>query len=311
MRDKGLSPLRAAVFGTARVFWANNGTTAVAIASFLPLFAMGGDTGEYIKGMPTAVDPRASSTSLLVAQLFTPWVATFVLRKPAARAGVADDGALRPHGRTAPRGRTASATPRCGCCAAATSAIIPWVVAPPGAGGRSAASCCCSLGLAGLFRVIGFQFFPKADKPVALRRRSSCPRAARLERTAEKLVEACASIAERSRRARHLGRRWAGPIPEVFSSRIGHADGSHVADILVRLQRGQRSRAAARACGARSADLVGRATSRSRSSPTARRSGTRSCSASTATTTSSCAASPRRSRRGCARSRGPSTCSTA
>jgi len=47
-------PLGAAglVFGTARVFWANNGTTAVAISSFLPLFAMSGDVGKYIKGCP-------------------------------------------------------------------------------------------------------------------------------------------------------------------------------------------------------------------------------------------------------------------
>ncbi len=90
MRDKGLSSLRAAVFGTARVFWANNGTTAVAIASFLPLFAMGGDTGAYIKGMPTSV-VLSLVTSLLVAQLFTPWVATHVLRKPSAIAAIGDE----------------------------------------------------------------------------------------------------------------------------------------------------------------------------------------------------------------------------
>jgi multidrug efflux pump len=92
MRDKGLSAVRAAVFGTARVFWANNGTTAVAIASFLPLFAMGGDTGAYIKGMPTSV-VLALATSLLVAQLFTPWVSTYVLRKPSAVAEIGDGAA--------------------------------------------------------------------------------------------------------------------------------------------------------------------------------------------------------------------------
>ena len=79
MLDRGLSPVRAAVYGTARVFWANNGTTAVACASFLPLFLLVGGTGQYIKGMPTAV-VLSLVTSLLVAQLVTPWVATLVLR---------------------------------------------------------------------------------------------------------------------------------------------------------------------------------------------------------------------------------------
>src|SRR5205807_8299002 len=90
MRDRGISGLRAAVLGTARVFWANNGTTAVACASFLPLFFMGGDTGAFIKGLPTAVC-LALVTSLFVAQLLTPWVSTFFLKPPANVKPIADD----------------------------------------------------------------------------------------------------------------------------------------------------------------------------------------------------------------------------
>jgi len=93
MRDRGLGSLRAAVLGTARVFWANNGTTVVACASFLPLFFIGGDTGQFIRGLPTAVC-LSLFTSLLVAQFLTPWIATFLIKAPKETVPISDEASF-------------------------------------------------------------------------------------------------------------------------------------------------------------------------------------------------------------------------
>ncbi|HVO12727.1 MAG TPA: efflux RND transporter permease subunit [Vicinamibacteria bacterium] len=251
MRDKGLSPLRAAVFGTARVFWANNGTTAVAIASFLPLFAMGGDIGAYIKGMPASV-VLALATSLLVAQLFTPWVSMFVLRSPASVTPVADE-ALYDRKQDRAEGPHGERNPALLVLRRLYERLIPWVVAHPArvalAGtGLLAASL-------GLFEVIGLQFFPKADKPslfVAL----ELPKGSRLESTSLKLAEACRRIQE-DPSVLDTSAVLGGPYPEVFSSRVSHAEGSHVADVLVRLHDGDDPVQAASRLRRRLADLVG------------------------------------------------------
>jgi multidrug efflux pump len=228
MRDKGLSALRAAVFGTARVFWANNGTTAVAIASFLPLFAMGGDVGTYIKGLPTAVI-LCLVTSLLVAQLFTPWIATFLIRKPAGAPDVPDeapydrhqDRSVGPHGER---------NPALLFLRRAYTRAIPLVVAHP-----LRVILAFSLLLAGslaLFPVIGVQFFPKADKGVVLVT-LELPKGARLERVSEKFV-AANEILRRDPAVTDVSAVVGGAYPAVFSSRMGAA-GTHVADVLVRL----------------------------------------------------------------------------
>ncbi len=232
MRDKGLSSLRAAVFGTGRVFWANNGTTAVAIASFLPLFAMGGDTGAYIKGMPTSV-VLALATSLVVAQLFTPWVSTFVLRKPAAVAAIGDEQAYDRREDRA-QGPYGERNPALLLLRRIYERVIPGVVRHPF---RVAL-----LGMAllaaslTLFGVIGFQFFPKTDRPtlfVGL----ELPKGARTELTAAKLSEACRRI-QADPAVLDTSAVLGGSYPEVFSSRVSRPGGSHVADVLVRLQPG-------------------------------------------------------------------------
>ncbi len=251
MRDKGLSSLRAAVFGTARVFWANNGTTAVAIASFLPLFAMGGDVGAYIKGMPTSV-VLALVTSLLVAQLFTPWVSTFVLRKPK---GVPDvpDHASYDRQRDRAEGPHAERNPALRALRRLYERAIPFVVRRPGwvaLGG--------TLLLAGslaLFEVIGFQFFPKADKP-ALFVALELPKGTRLERTAEKLTDACRRI-QADASVLDTSAVLGGPYPEVFSSRVSHSEGTHVGDVLVRLKAGSDPVVSASRLRLALADLVG------------------------------------------------------
>jgi multidrug efflux pump subunit AcrB len=95
MRDRGLSSVRGAVLGTARVFWANNVTTAVACASFLPFFFMGGDIGKFVRGLPTAV-VLALATSLIVAQVVTPWLSSRILRQKSKAQPIADDLPFHP-----------------------------------------------------------------------------------------------------------------------------------------------------------------------------------------------------------------------
>jgi multidrug efflux pump len=251
MRDKGLSSLRAAVFGTARVFWANNGTTAVAISSFLPLFAMGGDTGRYIIGMPTSV-VTALITSLLVAQVFTPWVSTFFLKRPPDVLPIPDQVAYE---RTLDRAIEArdERNPALRFLRKVYTRLIPFVVRNPvwiAVGVTSLLLLSLSL-----FGVIGLQFFPKADKPtlfVAL----ELPKGTRIEKTAERLgqaitlIQADASVLDTSA---VLG----GPYPEIFSSRVSHTAGTHVADILVRLRPGSDPTRTASRLRLAVADLVG------------------------------------------------------
>ena len=185
MRDKGLTNLRAAVLGTSRVFWANNGTTAVAVASFLPLFFMGGSTGLFIKGLPTAVI-LALVTSLLVAQLFTPWASTFFLPKPDGVDEIAD---------TTPFARQDdSADAEHGEHNAAIRWMklkyvrhIHWVMANPIK--VIGVFVALLVGSLMLLPTIGFEFFPKAEKP-ALFVLLELPKGARPETTARKTTEA-------------------------------------------------------------------------------------------------------------------------
>jgi len=253
MRDKGLSATRAAVFGTARVFWANNGTTAVAIASFMPLFAMGGDTGKYIKGMPTSVT-LCLAFSLLVAQLFTPWVATFFLRKPADVPDVADDA---PYDRAQDRseGPRGERNPALSFLRRVYTRYIPWVVHHPG----TVVSTAVLLLVAALalmwFDVIGFQFFPKADKPV-LFVTLEAPKGTSLDRTAERLGEALAQIRQDPAvldTSAGLGMAY----PDIFTSRMNRLAGTHLADVLVRLRRGSDATTVAPRLRRQLADLIG------------------------------------------------------
>jgi multidrug efflux pump subunit AcrB len=251
LRDKGLSSLRAAVFGTARVFWANNGTTAVAISSFLPLFAMGGDTGKYIRGMPMAV-VLALGTSLVVAQLFTPWVATFLLRKPAAVPDVPDE-AVYDRREDRFEGARAERNPALRLLRRLYSASVPWVVRNPGT--VILAALLLLAASLSLFRVIGLQFFPKADKRVVFVV-LELPKGSRLERTSEKLVEALALIG-RDRGVHDTSAALGMAYPDIFTSRISSIAGSHVADVLVRLKPGEDPAESASRLRGRLADLIG------------------------------------------------------
>ncbi len=230
MRDKGLSFLRAAVFGTARVFWANNGTTAVAVASFLPLFAMGGDIGIYIKGMPTAVI-FALGTSLLVAQLFTPWIATFLIKKPSSAPDIPDE---TPYDRREDRstGHAQERNPALLMLRKAYTGLIPMVVRWP----KTVVLIFILLLAASLslFSVIGVQFFPKADKGI-LFVSLELPKGARLDLVSEKYLAATALI-RKDLSVSDVSAVLGGVYPAIFSSRDGHSKGNNTADIMVRLK---------------------------------------------------------------------------
>ena len=184
LHDRGLSRARSAVLGTARVFWANNATTAVAIASFVPLFFMGSDIGSFLRGLPVAVI-LALGASLIAAQLATPWLATLVVRRrrgveaipderPWDRADDSSHGAgeagaiLRPLYRLYDR-------------------LIPAVLAHPG---RVVALATAALAASlALFPLLGVQFFPRSDRPM-LFARLELATGTRLETTTETAREA-------------------------------------------------------------------------------------------------------------------------
>lgn len=281
---KGLGKMRAAVFGTARVFWANVGTSAVAIASFLPLFAMGGDTGLYIKGLPMAV-VLAMITSSLVAQFFTPWVATLLMKRPkgvvevsdeqpfartddrmyetdypmAKKAGFAglfgggqggrrarfsgstDDSDASQRAQAVPpeqlglEGNHQEHNPVLRAMKEAYVRIIPLVVAHPGKvvlGFTVVLAMSCTL-----FKVIGFEFFPKADKPV-LFVGLELSRGSRLEHSSARMAEAIA-ILEKDEDVQDASGVAGESYPAIFVAHQGPGRGSHVADVLVRLRKGR------------------------------------------------------------------------
>jgi multidrug efflux pump subunit AcrB len=234
MRDKGISPLRAAVFGTARVFWANNGTTAVACAAFVPLFFMGGSTGLFIKGLPTAV-LLALVFSLLVAQLFTPWASTFFLKPSRPVEGVSDEA---PFDRTQDSGSAhEESNPVLRWLKGIYARHIGWVVAHP-LRVLVAAVVLFAGALLTLPR-IGFQFFPQAEKP-ALFISLELPKGAHEELTAEKTREVL-GLVRQDPDVEVTSATVGSGYPAIFGSRIYHRESKDYADIFLRLREGSRS----------------------------------------------------------------------
>lgn len=232
LRDKGLSAVRGAVLGTARVFWANNATTMVAIASFLPLFAMGGDTGTYIKGLPTSV-VLALLISLLVAQLLTPWLSTFLLRKRGPEPEIPD---TEPFDRREDRleGDHAEQNPVLRLLRGLYGRIAPWVVRHPGRVVLGATALLA--GSLALFPLIGFEFFPKADKQlifVTLR----LPRGSRLEATETRLQRA-QDLIRQDGAVRGISAVSGGSYPATLSSKAPQATGPDAAELAVRVKPG-------------------------------------------------------------------------
>lgn len=246
MRDRGLSGLRAAVLGAARVFWANNGTTAVACASFIPLFFMGGDTGAFIRGLPTAV-ALALVTSLLVAQLITPWISTFFLRGPNT---IADHA---PFDRKQDLGaRHDEKNPVLRALKNAYSWLIPTVVKHPVKVILGATL--LLVGALSLLPRVGVQFFPKADKPV-LFVSVELPRGTGDEATAQKVAQVMAEV-RRDPAVKSASAVVGASYPQIFIGRASHAASKDFGDVLVHLH-GPSTEAVARRLRARLLSIPG------------------------------------------------------
>jgi multidrug efflux pump subunit AcrB len=240
LRDRGLSAWRAAILGTGRVFWANNVTTSVACASFLPFFFMGGDIGKFILGLPSAV-VLALVTSVIIAQVVTPWLSLKVLRKHSSAPPIAD--ATRFHvsldaGDDAEHERNWLFRPLKVLYAHVSPVIVkrPWVVVA-----ISVALLGASLGL---FPRIGLQFFPKADKPL-LFVRVELPRGTRTDVTAQAVSRVAKAIRQRAV-VRETSAVIGGGYPPIFIGRGTPWASSDTGDILVRTAPGVASKDAAR-----------------------------------------------------------------
>jgi multidrug efflux pump subunit AcrB len=225
-RDRGLSAVRAAVLGTARVFRANNGTTAVACASFVPLFFIGGDVGRFIRGLPTAV-LVALCTSLVVAQLVTPWIATLLLKTPAGVAPIADKQPFDRKRDSAHHEKNVVLL----AIRAAYRWAIPRVMARPFT--VIGFSTLLLVGSCVLLPRIGVQFFPKADKP-ALFVRVEMPPGTDEAVTARTVARAATEI-RKDPAVRSTSAIVGGGYPAVFLGRASPPAGKEMGDIFVQL----------------------------------------------------------------------------
>ncbi len=221
MREKGLERVRAAVLGTARVFWANNATTAVACASFVPLFFMGGSVGQFIRPLPLAV-VFALVASLFAAQLFTPWASLIGGKKRvvvhAERPN--DDAAATPEREPKLAIRLFKrAYARCIPVAVGR----PWTVI--------AAFTVLLVGSLALLPRVGVEFFPTADRAIFFVR-IDAPRGSHLDATREK-VSAALAIIQHDPDVLDSSAVVGGGYPSVHSSRAMLEPSPDVADVLV------------------------------------------------------------------------------
>jgi multidrug efflux pump subunit AcrB len=232
MRNKGFSAVRAAILGTGRVFWANNATTAVACMSFLPLFFVGGDVGSFVRALPTAVILSLVG-SIFVAQFFTPWVSTRWTRPRPGTPELDDDDAFDPDDDSEPdepadrspvaRMRRAYAVVARGVVRHPVLVLVVAVASLVGAISR--------------LPEVGFQFFPKADKPALFVRVRTAP-GTPLEETTEKVskvldvITASADVVDTST---VIG----GGYPPIFTGRIPPRNDPSTADVLVRTRDGR------------------------------------------------------------------------
>ncbi len=232
MRDRGLlgSASRAAVFGTARVFWANNGTTAVACASFVPLFFLGGDVGAFTRGLPAAV-VLALISSLIIAQLFTPWLSTLLLRKRDGTRDVPDSAPFDRDNDIEDEAHN-EANPALRALKAVYGRIIPYVLRYPVVVVLLATV--ALVGSLALLPKIGFQFFPKSDKHL-LFVGLELPRGSGDDRVMEATSEAVA-ILVRDPDVQSTSAVLGAAYPPVFVGRGPSGDNVAMSDILVQLR---------------------------------------------------------------------------
>jgi len=228
LRDRGLSAWRAAILGTGRVFWANNVTTAVACASFLPFFFMGGDLGKFIIGLPTAV-VLALVTSVVIAQVLTPWLSLKLIRSRSKTPAIADTETFHlslDRGDDAQHERNWLFRPLKALYARMSPTIVnrPWLVVLASLALLGASLC--------LFPRIGLQFFPKADKPL-LFVRIELPKGTRIDVTSETVSHVVKAIRQQSV-VRETSAVIGAGYPPIFLGRGTPFSSSDIGDVLVR-----------------------------------------------------------------------------
>lgn len=248
-RERGYSPTRAAVLGTARVFGANNATTAIACASFLPLFFMDGATGMFIKGLPTGV-VLALLASLVVAQCVVPWLGAILLKAGGGHGAEAAATAVDRSG--AADTLSSLPPPRETRAQALYGRLMTWVVRRPAS--TVAVAVVCLAGSFTLLPRIGFQFFPKAEKPVLFVSADlprGTPHEVALEKAQEisRVLRAQPSVADTSSVV-------GGPYAPIFYARVSR-NRRDLVDSLVRLRPGVAPEAAAQAIRRALANVVG------------------------------------------------------
>lgn len=228
-REEGLDPRRAADAGTAEVAGAITGSTLTNVIVFLPVFFLGGLTGQLFRDLALA-NVLAQATSLVVSVTLVPALAAWWLREP-GRAAVTD----RP-GRPAHPGAGAAGVP----------AWLERCLARPGlvvAGGL-----CLVLAVLPLGRQVGTEFLPDVSGG-AVDVSLELPAGATLAQTAAALRRVEAVVARLPGVSYFISRAGQGDLP-------GAEGAPHRGLVRVQLDRG--GAAAGRALAARLRGLLAR-----------------------------------------------------
>jgi len=213
-RRQGLDSYQAAIQGTTQIGWAVTSSTATTVLAFIPLMLIGDMTGDFIRSMPVIV-VYTLIASLLISLTLTPFLAGRLLNDraihqitPAQQA--IDRFSQGPYARILQR---ALRHPRRVLLLALLALCIS----------------------AALFQLVGFSFFPKAEKPmffidIAL------PQGTALARTDAVTREVEAFLLERPE-LKTLATNVGHGNPRLYYNVISERQKSHVAQIFVELDR--------------------------------------------------------------------------
>jgi len=229
----GASRTEAALAGTKQIVQAILGCTATLIFAFLPLAAMPGNAGKFIRVLPVTIISTIVG-SLLVALLFIPFLASRMLGRPPRAAGIdatasnaGTSDATEPAGHNALLDRLMGAIHRYyrpalrRCLARPRSTVIVAI------GG--------SLLLVGLLvPVLGSSLFPKADTPQFLISIST-PNGSSFAETDRAL-----RFTEDALRRNPEVRNWFANLghgnPQVYYNHLVSPDAANVAEVFVQLK---------------------------------------------------------------------------
>ncbi|NGY05156.1 efflux RND transporter permease subunit [Solimonas terrae] len=209
----GHTPDEAAMRATRQISLAVLGCTATLLFAFVPLLALPGNAGKFIRSMPLAVVFTVSA-SLLVSLSIIPFLASRVLPRDATEDG---NAALRLlmrliHGVYAPWLRRALAHPRLTVGLSALAFGLSFALVPQ----------------------MGLSLFPHADTPQFLIDITT-PNGSSLTRTGEVLDEV-EQVLDRQPEIKHLLSNLGHGNPRIYYNEFPHEDASNYAEIFVQLK---------------------------------------------------------------------------